>query len=139
MKRLFLDASYLIALEAADDQHHEEASVHWQSLSDSLPTLITTSYVFDEVVTFFNCRKRHAKAVEIGNLLLESSSVELIHVDEALFREAWRYFIRQSDKSYSLTDCISFVVMKQLRIRTALAFDRHFAQAGFAWKPGDES
>jgi predicted nucleic acid-binding protein len=28
--------------------------------------------------------------------------------------------------------------MKRLRIRAALAFDRHFAQAGFEWKPGDE-
>jgi predicted nucleic acid-binding protein len=70
MKRLFLDTSYLIALEAADDQHHERASVHWQDLSISLPLLITTSYIFDEVVTFFNSRNRHTKAVEIGSLLL---------------------------------------------------------------------
>ncbi len=135
MRRLFLDTSYLIALEAADDQHHEEAIVHWQRLSSPLPSLVTTTYVFDEVVTFFNGRNRHAKAVEIGNLLLESSSLELVHVDEALFREAWHYFTRHSDKSYSLTDCASFVVMKRLRIRAALTFDKHFTQAGFEWKP----
>lgn len=135
MKRLFLDTSYLIALEAADDQHHEEAIAHWQRLSGPLPSLVTTSYVFDEVVTFFNSRNRHAKAVEIGNLLLESPSVELVHIDEALFRETWRYFTRHSDKSYSLTDCASFVVMKRLRVRAALTFDKHFTQAGFERKP----
>lgn len=138
MKRLFLDTSYLVALEAADDQHHENASVHWQKLSRSLPLLITTSYVFDEVVTFFNSRNRHTKAVEIGGLLLESPSVELVHVDEALFREAWRYFTRHSDKSYSLTDCVSFVLMKRLRVRAALTFDKHFTRAGFERKPGGE-
>ncbi len=135
MRRLFLDTSYLIALEAADDQHHEEAIVHWQRLSSPLPSPVTTTYFFDEVVTFFNGRNRHAKAVEIGNLLLESSSLELVHVDEALFHEAWHYFTRHSDKSYFLTDCASFVVMKRLRIRAALTFDKHFAQAGFEWKP----
>jgi predicted nucleic acid-binding protein len=90
MKKLFLDTGYLIALETADDQHHKEALAHWQNLSMSLPLLVTTSYVFDEVVTFFNSRNRHAKAVEIGELLLESPSVKLIHIDEPLFYEAWR-------------------------------------------------
>jgi uncharacterized protein len=100
-----------------------------------MPRLITTSYVFDEVVTFFNSRKRHAKAVEIGNLLLASPSVQLIHVNETLFHEAWEYFIQHSDKSYSLTDCVSFTVMRRLRLRTALSFDEHFVQAGFRKEP----
>ncbi len=43
MKRLFLDTGYLIALEAADDQHHKEALAHWQTLNKSLPLLVTTS------------------------------------------------------------------------------------------------
>ena len=131
MRKLFLDTGYLIALEASDDQYHQQALAHWQNLSRALPQLVTTSYVFDEVVTFFNSRNRHAKAVEIGKLLLESPSVKLVHIDESLFHEAWRYFIQHSDKSYSLTDCASFVVMKRLRIRTALTFDQHFVQAGF--------
>lgn len=136
MKRLFLDTSYLIALEAADDQYHATASAHWQGLTRALPQLITTTYIFDEIVTFFNARNRHAKAMDLGNLLIESPSVELVHVDDSIFRDAWRYFGRCSDKSYSFTDCVSFVLMKQLRIRTALTFDRHFAQAGFDQEPG---
>lgn len=138
MKSLFLDTSFFIALEGVDDQYHEKAFAYWQSLSRSSPELVTTSYVFDEVVTFFNRRGRHARALEIGNLLLASPLVELIHVDKTIFDEAWHYFARHSDKSYSLTDCISFVVMKRLRIRTALTFDRHFAQAGFECRPGGE-
>lgn len=98
MRKLFLDTGYLIALEAADDQHHNVALAHWQVLSTSLPVLVTTSYVLDEVVTFFNSRNRHAKAVEIGKLLLESPSIKLVHVDEVLFREAWRFFFNMQTR-----------------------------------------
>ncbi len=46
----------------------------------ALPRLVTTSYVFDEVVTFFNSRGAHAKAVQVGSDLLESPAVQLIPV-----------------------------------------------------------
>jgi uncharacterized protein len=90
---------------------------------------------FRRSVTFFNSRNQHAKASEIGNRLLRSQAVQLVHVDQALFHDAWRYFSQHSDKSYSLTDCVSFIVMEQLAIRTALAFDQHFVQAGFEKLP----
>ena len=112
-----------------------EARQHWRSITPVLPSLVTTSYVLDEVVTFFNSRNHHAKAVEIGNRLLNSPSVQLVHVDEVLFSQAWQYFSQHVDKLYSLTDCVSFVVMTQRGIRTALAFDKHFIQAGFEKLP----
>jgi uncharacterized protein len=55
----------------------------------------------------------------------------LIAVDDTLFREAWALFQRQQDKRYSLTDCVSFAVMKRMKLKTALSFDKHFTQAGF--------
>ena len=131
MKTLFLDASYVIALEASDDQNHKAASQHWRKILKAPPQLVTTSYVFDEVVTFFNSRGRHEKAVEVGRNLIQADSIELIYVDEALFYEGWEYLQKHKDKTYSLTDCISFVVMKQGGIKAALTFDRHFTQAGF--------
>jgi predicted nucleic acid-binding protein len=131
MTPLFIDAGYLIALEAADDQNHDSALRHWRGLLQSLPPLVTTSYIFDEVVTFFNGRRRSAKAVEVDNALLRSSAVEFVHVDEQLFYEGWQFFQRHRDKSYSLTDCISFVLMGRRSIVEALTFDRHFVQAGF--------
>jgi predicted nucleic acid-binding protein len=61
--------------------------------------------------------------------------VQFIHVDTALFYEGWAYFQRPQDKEYSLTDCISFLVMQKLGIRRAFAFDQHFVQAGFTKEP----
>ena len=131
MKTVFIDTSYLLALEIANDQNHQTASEHWQNLTKALPILVTTSYVFDEVVTYFNSRGYHAKALQIGNSLLLSPTVQFVHVDESLFYAGWEYLQRHRDKKYSLTDCISFVVMQQKGIDTALTFDKHFVQAGF--------
>lgn len=135
MNLVFLDTGYVIALELSRDQNHPAALQHWRSMLPVLPKLVTTSYIFDEVVTFFNSRAHHAKAIELGNRLLNSPTVELVQVDEALFDEGWRYFQKHKDKAYSLTDCISFVVMKNMKIGTALAFDNHFIQAGFKKLP----
>ncbi len=131
----FLDASYIIALELADDQNHQIALNHWQNLDKKELKLYTTSYIFDEVVTFFNNRNLHYKAVEIGTRLITSSIVKFIHIDEQLFFEGWDFFQKHRDKSYSLTDCISFIILKRFDINLALTFDKHFAQAGFSKLP----
>ena len=135
MNTVFVDTGYVLALELSNDQNHRAASKHWRGLRKRLPPLVTTSYVFDEVVTYFNGRGYHAKAVEVGNRLLTSPSVQFVQVDEELFREGWHYFQQHQDKDYSLTDCISFVVMKRLKIVIAFAFDQHFVQAGFQKVP----
>lgn len=134
MNAVFLDTGYVLALELSNDQNHRAAAQHWRSLKKRLPPLVTTS-VFDEVVTYFNSRGYHAKAVEVGNRLLTSPSIQFVQVDEALFMEGWQYFQQHQDKDYSLTDCISFLVIKRFRIETALAFDQHFVQAGFQKVP----
>ena len=132
---VLLDTSYLLALELAQDQNHGAALAHWRSVAQRLPSLVTTSYIFDETVTFFNSRGYHAKAIQVGNTLLYSPSLQLIHVDEALFYAGWQFFERHQDKQYSLTDCISFIVMQQRGIGTAYTFDHHFTQAGFTQVP----
>ena len=85
MNAVFVDTSYLLALELANDQNHQVAMQHWRPVVLSLPLLVITSYVFDEVVTFFNSHGYPAKAVQIGNNLLHSPSIQLVHVDPALF------------------------------------------------------
>jgi predicted nucleic acid-binding protein len=136
MRTALLDTSYLVALEASDDQFHLAAVAHWNATFSREPIqLVVTSYIFSEVVTLLNSRGQHQKAVDWGNRLLESHFAKIIHVEEALLLAGWAYFQRHQDKTYSLTDCISFVVMQQLGIRTAFTFDNHFRQAGFDIEP----
>ena len=55
----------------------------------------------------------------------------IVNVSTALFEEARHLYSSRNDKDWSLTDCISFVVMKQQRLTDALAIDKDFGQAGF--------
>jgi hypothetical protein len=48
-----------------------------------------------------------------------------------LFDRGIARFSQRPDKSWSLTDCISFVVMEERGIREALTADHHFGQAGY--------
>ena len=136
--QVFLDSGYLVAYENADDQNHGSAREHWASLARA-PTLITTSYVLDEVLTFLNVRRHHQRAVSIGERLLDGTEpvapAELVHVDRDLLGRGFDLFRRRPDKRYSLTDCISFVVMRDRQIDTAYAFDDHFVQEGFTREP----
>ena len=93
--------------------------------------IVTTTYIFDETITSLNSGGHHEKAVEVGENILFSPTIELVHVAEDLFFEGWEMFQKYSDKRYSLTDCISFIVMKQKELDTTLTFDKHFSQAGF--------
>jgi uncharacterized protein len=60
MNAVCVDTGYLLALEMANDQPHQAAAQHWQGVVTALPRLVATSYVFAEVVTFFNSRGAHA-------------------------------------------------------------------------------
>ncbi len=131
---VFVDTGYLIALEDADDGNHPSAIRHREGLT-RMPPLTSTSYVVDEVVTFFNVRGQHAKAVEMGRTLLSSPSVRMIHVSEDLLVRGLDLLRERPDKRYSLTDCVSFIVMRERGIATAFAFDRHFEQEGFVREP----
>ena len=168
MTTIFLDTSFIIALELVDEQYHQIAINYWQGLIQSSPQFVISSYVFDEIVTFLNSpgltqnrtkvgvihelplrnnqgcsyilrksysRNRHDKAVEVRNRLINSSIIDIVQVDECLFFEGWEYFKQHNDKSYSLTDCISFLVMNRLNIQLVLTFDKHFSQAGYQKLP----
>lgn len=135
MRKLFLDTNFLIALELESDQHHNHAIELWNEVTKTSFHFVTTSYIFDEMLTFLNSRDHHQKAVEAGENLLLSPHVTFVHVDESLFFDGWKMFQQYADKRFSLTDCISFIVMSKNEIHTALSFDKHFVQAGFKTIP----
>lgn len=130
-----LDSSYLIALETASDQWHPAAAEHWRGLVGTAHPLVTTSLVLGEVVAFFKSRRQHDKAIRIGNYVMRGEFNLFVLVDHSLLDAGWTYLGNHHDKTYSLTDCVSFVLMQRLGLSTALTFDHHFTQAGFRTLP----
>ena len=61
----------------------------------------------------------------------EYGVLEIIHVNAELIEQGWELFKTRMDKEWSLTDCISFVVMKDRGIIKAITSDQHFEQSGF--------
>lgn len=72
-----------------------------------------------------------ADFIALYRALLDQPMVKIVPADTALFHRGVELFERRMDKKWSLTDCLSFVVMEEQGITDALTGDRHFEQAGF--------
>ena len=93
-------------------------------------TFVTTDYVIDETLTLLRMRIS-IKAAETWWAQIEGSSrVRIEWMNAERIERARSMFFRYRDKSFSFTDCTSFVVMKELRLRKALTLDGHFLHPG---------
>jgi predicted nucleic acid-binding protein len=125
---IFVDTGYLLALLNPRDELFKRAQ-NWAAAIQE--PLITTEYVLWELVNTFSAPidrpKAHAAVAEIRS----SPSWELVDASPDLFAGGLTFHQERPDKDWSLTDCISFVVMQQRSVQRALAYDHHFEQAGF--------
>lgn len=128
--RIFVDTGAWAALAMTNDQHHQQARNLLEQLNEKSAQLVTSDYVLDESFTLIRLRSSHAKAIEVGKSILNSSVVRLITVDRAIWDSAWNTFVHFKDKRWSFTDCTSFAIMDSLHIQTAFAFDSNFKQYG---------
>jgi len=76
-------------------------------------------------------RHQRKLAIELIDGLRTDPGIEVVENDADLFSRGWELYRRRLDKAWSLTDCISFVVMREWKIVEALTHDHHFKQAGF--------
>jgi predicted nucleic acid-binding protein len=129
--KVFVDTGAIIALVDEKDEHHNKAKAYWSLLEQKLSMLYTTDYVLDETLTFLKrtCGLKAAK--KAYELMFKPPGINLSKVGEEDIRIAVELFFARKDKRYSFTDCISFTVMRRLRIIYAFAFDWDFVAEGF--------
>jgi len=132
LRRIFVDTSFFYAHAYADDPHHREAV---KFLKSSPAPLVTTNFVFDELVTILRYNFGHRVAVLYGESLRKSRLVTIVRVTPEDEDSAWEIFSRFSDQKFSFTDCTSFALMRRLGITEAATFDIHFDVAGFLRLP----
>jgi len=130
MDRVFADTGYWIALLNLRDDLHQKASEISRLYTSH--QIVTSEMVLTEFLNSFSdygprLRQAAARAAES----LRNSDVNVVPQTAELFGRSLRKYGEMTDKSWSLTDCSSFLIMEDQSLSAALTHDRHFAQAGF--------
>lgn len=126
--RAFADTFFYLALFNTRDAHHRNVVKFMAGFTGGV---VTTQWVLTEVADAFASipQRRHLQAK--FQVLTDDPETHIVEAAPELFEKGLALYNSRPDKLWSLTDCISFVVMTEERISDALTGDRHFDQAGF--------
>jgi predicted nucleic acid-binding protein len=126
---MLLDTSGLLCFLHKDESQHERAV---ELIATTSRIRLTHNYVLAELVALALVRGFSRSIVLSYSLeLINNSNVQIVWVDEPLHREAINLLLARQDKTYSLCDAVSFVLMRKQGIMEALTTDKHFEQEGF--------
>ncbi len=126
---VFADTSGLYAVFDDRDQNHARARRAWTALVEGEDSLVCTNYIVLETVTLLQERLGLDAVRLFQENLLPLLSVEW--VDTGLHLAGMAAVLTAARRDLSLTDCISFEVMRRRGIRKVFTFDRHFREQGF--------
>jgi len=135
VKSLFVDTVGWMMLADAGDSLHDGARKCRDEWLAGGGALVSSDYVMDETLTLIRMRLGLDAAERWWGQVEGSPRVHWEWIDASRAEKARHWFFRWRDKDFSFTDCSSFVVMKERRIKAALTNDRHFSQAGFQVRP----
>ena len=127
MSAIFADTSFYLALLREDDPAHRRALAE----SGVSRTILTTEFILLELGNACARREDHADFLALVEGMRGSPRCRIIALDTRLLNRGLERMATRSDKDWSLTDCVSFVVMEDESVRDALTADQHFEQAGF--------
>jgi uncharacterized protein len=131
MKSVFVDSFYWIARLDPMDQWHSRAKEADATLAGC--RLYTTYEILTELLAFYAGRGaylRKAAAATVSRILA-NPNITVVPQTRELFEAAFGRYKDRLDKEWSLTDCISMLVMERNEIVEVLTHDKHFSQAGF--------
>jgi uncharacterized protein len=125
---VFGDTFYFLALLNEKDDQQERAL----AVSNSLRApIVTTAWIMMELADGLADTPGRSLFRPFQDQFQSSPRGVVIPFSHALFERGVELYDQRPDKEWSLTDCISFIVMKDRGITEALTGDHHFEQAGF--------
>ena len=125
----FVDSSFWIAEAITRDTRHADAAALAGRLRET--RAVTSNLVLGEVWSLLSRRLGHFHARSWLDRVHTELALVVERIEPELEEEAWTWLRRHDERPYSFVDATSFVLMRKLRIREALAFDGDFAAAGF--------
>lgn len=129
--KIFVDTSGWYALIDRNDHWHKSALVELQRTVKARVPLVTSDYVVDESCTLAMARAGPQAATNLLDLLHQTKLLEWEWIGADRFDRAENLFRKRAGDGFSFTDCTSFVLMRELRLQSALTSDAHFNSAGF--------
>jgi predicted nucleic acid-binding protein len=128
MSVVFADAYYFVARLNRRDNYHERVVEYSRNLRSHL---LTSDWVLMEVADALAKSECRARIRDFILHLRQSAIVEIVPATREIFDRALELYHQHSDKGWTLTDCVSFVIMRERNVTDALTGDQHFVQAGF--------
>jgi predicted nucleic acid-binding protein len=128
---LFIDSGGFYALVSPESKSHEPAVEIMKAAAVTRRRAVTTDYIIDETATLLRARGLTKLLAEFFLLTEESQALTVEWITPGRFSAARKFMLKHLDQEFSFTDCVSFIVMKELRLNEALATDHHFRIAGF--------
>jgi predicted nucleic acid-binding protein len=128
MKAAFADTFYFLALLNERDAAHQRAV--FASRTPGL-ILVTTEFVLLELADAMCKPGQRQEALALWDVVRTDPAFRVIPGTTELIERGRDLYRGRSDKEWLLTDCISFVVMRDEHLTDALTGDHHFEQAGF--------
>lgn len=135
MKRIFVDTSAWVAVTNRHDQYHETAGAFYKNIFKEYHELLTTNLVVAETYILLRLDCGQKAALGWWERIASSLKVKIVYTDPELTGEAITILRKYDDQPFSLTDAVSFALMKKMKITDAFAFDVHFTTAGFVQLP----
>ena len=126
--RLFADTSFYVAIVSPRDHLHETAK---RLIKEFNGRVITTEYVMVELTNWLASVNDREVFVRLNRQLRSDPKTMIVPAQPALYDAGVRLYTARPDKEWSMTDCISFTIMRQFGITQALTADHHFIQAGY--------
>lgn len=127
MSAPFADTFFFLALLSEGDPAHPKAVEALQSF----PQIVTSEFILLELGNACARAEDHADFLALVEGMRASSRITVIPLGPELLNRGLALMARRPDKNWSLTDCISFVLMEERDLKEALTGDQHFEQAGF--------
>ncbi len=131
MNSVFLDTSHAVALANKRDAYHEKALALAEQVSREGAQVVTTQAVLTEIGNALSSKKSRSFAVKYIESVERTPTFYVVDSTADLFHHGFALYRERQDKTWGLTDCISFIVMREQDLTDALTADRHFEQAGF--------
>jgi uncharacterized protein len=128
MTQAFADTSFYVAIVNPRDALHTAATELAERFRGAI---LTTEYVLIEVGNWLARSGDRRVFVELMKEIRTDHRTLVLASSSTLFQRGLDHYARRPDKNWSLTDCISFMVMQEHGLTDALTADHHFQQAGF--------